>query len=142
MLCKNRKSSRQNRKRSVLFVLAIAFQLSALAVLATPSEAFAQLPGEWGNYIPENDGGQNLSMTGAFSEARNGGHLLRAWRGADNQVWMSVDNGNAFTIGVTQTFVPRKIHSRCTWCTEGWGTTSACGAHGWILKATGQLPKT
>jgi hypothetical protein len=64
MFCKNRKSSRQNRKRSVLFVLAIAFQLSALAVLATPSEAFAQLPGEWGNYIPENDGGLNLSMTG------------------------------------------------------------------------------
>ena len=48
-------------------------------------------------------------MTGAFSEARNGGHLLRAWRGADNQVWMSVDNGNAFTIGVTQTFVPPAV---------------------------------
>jgi hypothetical protein len=50
---KIKRSSRQNRKRSVLFVLAIAFQFMVLALLATPSEAFIQLPGESSGYITE-----------------------------------------------------------------------------------------
>jgi hypothetical protein len=107
MLCKNRKSSRQNPKRSVLFVLAIAFQLTALALLATPSEAFAQLPGEWSNYTSEHVGGGNLFLDFTYSEARNGGHLLSVWRscvcgGNTNiPVVMSLDNGRPFQIGVT-----------------------------------------
>jgi hypothetical protein len=119
MLNKHKRSSRQNRKPSVLFVLAIAFQLTALAVVATATQAFAQLPGESSGYTHEliNDPSQNsiqqpnnlLKLQYTYSEARNGGHLLSVWRGCDcngnndPQVWMSIDNGDAFTIGGTVT---------------------------------------
>jgi hypothetical protein len=116
MLNRHKLSSWQNPKRSVLFVLAIAFQLTALAVVATATQAFAQLPGESSGYTHEliNDPGATkpslfpdnlLKLQYTYSEARNNGHLLSVWRGlTDTQVWMSIDNGNAFTISGTKTF--------------------------------------
>ena len=85
MLNKHKRSSRQNRKRSVLFLLAIAFQLTALAVVATATQAFAQLPGESGGYTHELFDGEtgfpeNLQLQYTYSEARNNGHLLSVWR--------------------------------------------------------------
>jgi len=80
--------------------------LTALAVVATATQSFAQLPG--GGQTPQQEvvGGNPLRLRNTYSEARNGGHLLSVWRGADNnQVWMSRDNGTPFTIGGTVTFV-------------------------------------
>jgi hypothetical protein len=109
----HKKSLQQNRKLSVLAVLAIAFQLAALA---TATGAFAQLPGESNRYNPEivdDNNSQNgtsfgdpLKLQYTYSEARNNGHLLSVWRGLTNsQVWMSLDNGVAFTVGGTKTFL-------------------------------------
>ena len=64
MLNKHKRSSWQNRKPSVLFVLAIALQLTVLAVVATATQAFAQLPGEWNSYNFENVGGHDLFLDG------------------------------------------------------------------------------
>jgi hypothetical protein len=55
--------------------------ITALAVVATPSEAFAQQPGESSHYTPENVGGDALRTPNSYSEARNGGHLLAVWQG-------------------------------------------------------------
>jgi hypothetical protein len=112
MLNKHKRSSRQNRKRSVLFVLAIAFQLTAFAVLATAKQAFAGLPGESSTWNAEKVGASGLSLAGTYSEARNGGHLLSVWRACacsggstSIQVWMSLDNGSPFTIAETASYV-------------------------------------
>jgi hypothetical protein len=78
---KLKRPSWQNRKRSVLFVLATAFQLTVLAV-ATATQAFAQLSGEmFEKALQEMVGGQQLRLQGTYSEARNGGHLLSVWKG-------------------------------------------------------------
>jgi hypothetical protein len=92
-----------SRKLSALFVPAICV---GIAVLATAPEAFAQPT--FGKLNPETVANQQLQLQGDFSEARNGQNndLLEVWRGGNNnRVWMSLNNGPAFTIGATQTFV-------------------------------------
>jgi hypothetical protein len=84
--------------------LPVVVFLMALAVVATATQSFAQLPGEVSSFNAEVVGG-TLFLQGTYSEARNGGHLLSVWRGAtNNQVWMSLNNGRPFTIGGTVTF--------------------------------------
>jgi hypothetical protein len=83
--------------------------LTALAVVATATQSFAQITtgsGETGAWTREIvGGGTPLNLQGLYSEARNAGHLLSVWRGAtNNQVWMSLDNHTPFTIGGTVTF--------------------------------------
>src|SRR5579883_3346420 len=74
-------------------------------VAATTTESFAQQPGESSHYTAENVDGQELRTPHTYSEARNGGHLIRVWQGAsDNQVWMSFDFGPNFTLGRTVTY--------------------------------------
>jgi hypothetical protein len=95
-----------NLKRWRLSATAVLTAITALAVVATSSKAFAQQPGESSKYTAENVGGNALKLRGSYSEARNGGHLLAVWRGAtNNQVWMAFDNGRPFTLGTTQTLV-------------------------------------
>jgi hypothetical protein len=90
---------RQYLKFSALFV-------STLAAAATATQTFAQLPGQQTKVQGEFQGDSLLFLQGTYSEARNAGHLLRVWRGAtNNQVWISLDGGSAFTIGGTVTFV-------------------------------------
>src|SRR5258708_27184860 len=85
--------------------LSTAVFLTALAAVATATQSFAQLPGGGQTPQQESVGGNPLRLRNTYSEARNAGHLLSVWRGADNsQVWMSLDNGNPFTIGGTVTF--------------------------------------
>jgi hypothetical protein len=86
----------------------------ALAVVATATRTFAQLPGESSGYGHETAvdpncagpcAGDHVKLQYTYSEARNNGHLLSVWRGlTDTQVWMSYDNNGPFTIGQTQTF--------------------------------------
>jgi hypothetical protein len=95
-----------NLKRWRLPAIAVLTAITALAVVATSSKAFAQQPGESSKYTAENVGGNALKLRGSYSEARNGGHLLAVWRGAtNNQVWMAFDNGRPFTLGTTETLV-------------------------------------
>jgi hypothetical protein len=90
--------------------LALSAALTAFAVSVTfagPAFAAAE-PGEWGSWGPETVNNHNMQVAsqGTLSEARNNGNLLEVWRGAtNNQVWMSFNNGNAFTIGNTATYV-------------------------------------
>ncbi len=83
--------------------LAFMAVLAALAVSVTfASPSFAAEPGEWGSWSPETVNNHNMQVAsqGTLSEARNGGNLLEVWRGAtNNQVWLSFNNGNAFTLG-------------------------------------------
>jgi hypothetical protein len=89
--------------------LVLIAALTALAVSVTfAGPAFAAEPGEWGSWNAEMVNNQNLQVAsqGTLSEARNDGNLLEVWRGADNnQVWMSLNNEDAFTIGTTATNV-------------------------------------
>jgi hypothetical protein len=93
--------------RQYLNKLSVVVCLTGLAVVATATPSFAQFilgVGQGGNWTAESADG-NLKLQGVYSEARNAGHLLSVWRGAtNNQVWMSLDNGSAFTIGGTVTF--------------------------------------
>jgi hypothetical protein len=53
-----------------------------------------------------NNQNMQVASQGTLSEARNDGNLLEVWRGAtNNQVWMSFNNEDAFTIGTTETYV-------------------------------------
>jgi hypothetical protein len=80
--------------------------LSALATVSTATLGFAQLPGSGQSNNTEKVGGASLYLQDTYNEARNAGHLLSVWRGStNNQVWMSLDNGKAFTIGGTVTYV-------------------------------------
>ena len=87
--------------------LAFMAVLAALAVSVTVvGPAFAAEPGEDGSWSQEYVGGQPLRVNGHMTEARNAGHLLQVWRGeTNNNVWMSLDNGNPFTLGTTATYV-------------------------------------
>lgn len=87
-------------------LLVVVFLTTALAAVAPAKQAFAQLPGEQSFFNSEMQGGNVLFLQGTYSEARNGGHLITVWRGStNNQVWISLDNRKAFTIGGTVTFV-------------------------------------
>lgn len=85
-----------SRKRWRLALIAV---LTALAVsVAFTGEAFAQ-EGEAGSWNEEYVGSDQLALRGTISEARNGGELLQAWRGATNNiVWLSRDNESAFEL--------------------------------------------
>lgn len=89
--------------------LALIAALAALGLsLAFAGQALAAEPGESGSWSPEMVNNQNMQVSsqGPVQEARNGGHLLEVWRGAtNNQVWVSFDNGNAYTLGTTATNV-------------------------------------
>jgi hypothetical protein len=83
--------------------------LTTLA-LASATQLLAQLSGGNTQLTAENQGGNFVYLQGTYSEARNSGHLLTVWRGAtNNQVWMSLDNGKAFTIGGTVTYVSPNV---------------------------------
>src|ERR1700709_2346800 len=83
--------------------LALIATLTALALsVAFAGPAAAAEPGEWGSWNQEtvNNHYMQVASQGTLSEARNAGNLLEVWRGATNdQVWMSFNNGNAFTVG-------------------------------------------
>src|SRR5258708_11572112 len=101
--------------------------LTALAVVATATQTFAQLPGEVSSLNAENVG-TGLFLQGTYSEARNGGGLLSVWRGADNnQVWMSLNNGRPFTIGGTVTFQSPTV-APPGWRTASWSSISRIAA--------------
>jgi hypothetical protein len=91
-------------KRWWRVLIAALTALALSVVLAGP--AVAVEPGESDEYIQENVGNQELDLRGTLGEARNTqGDLLQVWRGADNNnVWMSLDNGNPFTLGTTATY--------------------------------------
>jgi hypothetical protein len=58
-----------------------------------------------------------VASAGTLSEVRNDGNLLEVWRGATNNiVWMSLNNGDAFQIGTTETYVSPTV--------VGWGEDS------------------
>ena len=85
------------RKRWRLALMAV---LAALAMsVAFAGHALAAEPGEAGWWAPESVGNQTLAAQGTISEARNGGNLLDVWRGAtNNQVWLSWNNGDPFSL--------------------------------------------
>jgi hypothetical protein len=90
--------------------LALIAVLTALGLsVAFAGQALAAEPGEWGSWGPETVNNHNMQVAsqGTVAEARNGGNLLDVWRGADNnQVWLSWNNGPAYTIaGNTATYV-------------------------------------
>jgi hypothetical protein len=89
--------------------LALIAALAAIGLsVAFASSALAAEPGEWGSWSPEtvNNHNMQVSSQGALDEARNGGNLLEVWRGAtNNQVWLSFNNGYAYTLGTTATNV-------------------------------------
>ena len=93
--------------RQYLNKLSVVVFLTALAVVATATQGFAQIVvGTADAWAGEQVGGAiPLKLQGLYSEARNAGHLLSVWRGeTNNQVWMSLDNRTPFTIGGTVTF--------------------------------------
>jgi hypothetical protein len=99
--------------------VALIAALTALAMsLAFAGQALAAEPGEWGNWNQEmvNDQSMQVASQGTVQEARNGGNLLEVWRGATNdQVWLSFNNGPAFTLGGnTATYVSPTV--------VAWGT--------------------
>jgi hypothetical protein len=89
--------------------LALSAVLAAVAVSVTfAAPAFASEPGEWGSWTAEtvNNHSMQVASQGTVNEARNDGNLLEVWRGATNNiVWMSLNNGDAFQIGTTETYV-------------------------------------
>jgi hypothetical protein len=90
-------------RRWRLPLVAAATAVAMSVALAGP--AFASEPGESGSWSPEWVGNQDLQANGQVSEARNGADLLDVWRGAtNNQVWLSWNNGDPFTLGTTQTY--------------------------------------
>jgi hypothetical protein len=89
---------RNIRKLSALLAFAIS------VVLTTPLQAFSQGI-SFGELKSELVDKTQLHSEGYICEARNAGHLLEVWRGADNnRVWLSLDNGGPFTLGFTETF--------------------------------------
>jgi hypothetical protein len=83
----------------------VAALTAAAMSLALAGPAAASEPGESGSWSPEWVGNQDLSAHGSISQARNGGFLIDVWRGeSDNQVWMSINNTNPFTLGTTATY--------------------------------------
>jgi hypothetical protein len=100
-----KKFMRRNRKLSILMMLATAFgQITTLAVLTTPSQAFASLPGEANRYTEELAGGAPVRTESTLNEARQGSILLRVWRGFDDQVTLSWGAETPFNLGGTQTY--------------------------------------
>jgi hypothetical protein len=88
--------------------------MAVLAVLAVSvtftTSAFAGEQGESGSWNEEYVGNQPLESQGTVTEARNGGELVQVWRGeTNNAVWLSIDNGNPFTLGTTATYVSPTI---------------------------------
>jgi len=97
--------------RQYLNKLSVVVILTALAVVASTSQAIAQQqPGEDDVYENQERAAVTgfVASAGTLAEARNGGNLLDVWRANDstNQVWLSWNNGSPFTIAsTTQTFV-------------------------------------
>jgi hypothetical protein len=91
--------------------LALIAALAAIGLsLAFAGQALAAEPGESSSWNPEmvNNQAMQVSSQGGVSEARNGQYqnLLEVWRGAtNNQVWLSFNNGPAYTLGTTATYV-------------------------------------
>lgn len=91
--------------------LALMAALAAIAVSVTfAGPAFAAEQGESGTWNQEYVGSQQLEVRGTAAEARNGGELVQVWREeTNNAVWLSIDNGNPFTLGTTATYVSPTI---------------------------------
>ena len=86
--------------------LIVVLCLTTITAVTTAIPSFAQLAGGVSKINEEYEGGNPLVLQGTYSEARNAGNLITVWRGAsNNQVWISVNNGKAFTIGGTVTYV-------------------------------------
>jgi hypothetical protein len=101
----SRRSSPQMHFSWKRWWLPLAAMLTAVAMsLALAIPASAAEPGESGTWTAESVNGP-LAANGTISQARNGGYLMDVWRGAtNNTVWMSVNNGNPFTLGSTTTY--------------------------------------
>lgn len=86
-------------------VALVAALTSVVLMMSFAGSASATEPGEEASFHDNHVGGQLLQLRGTLSEARqNDGTLLQAWRGADNDaVWLSINGGNAFTLGNTAT---------------------------------------
>ena len=96
------------RKRLRLALIAVLAALGVSVTVAGP--AFAAEQGESGSWNEEYVGNQQLEVRGHVTEARNAGELVQVWRGeTNNAVWMSIDNGNPFTLGTTATYVSPTI---------------------------------
>jgi hypothetical protein len=91
--------------------LVLMAALTALAVSVTfTASAFAGEQGESGSWSEEYVGNQQLEVRGHMAEARNGGELVQVWRGQNNNnVWLSIENGQPFTLGTTATYVSPTI---------------------------------
>ena len=109
---------------SILFkrwrLLTVAL-VTALAVFAGTTSAFAAQPGEGTQWSDETTNGNSVQTQDTYGEAYGGitGNRVNIFRGdTDNHVWVSVNGGGAFGIGsngnpnTTQTLVaPRVIYS-------------------------------
>lgn len=79
-------------------MLVAALAAGAMSV-AFAGHALAAEPNEWNYWNNENAGGYQINTNNNISEARNGGYLMDAWRGAtNNRVWLSINNGDPFTL--------------------------------------------
>ena len=97
-------------KRWRLLVVAL---ITAFAVCISSSLAFANEPGEWNNWAPEEANGLQVQTSDTVSEAYDAhGNFIDVWRGyTNNQVWVAYRNGQPFTIGGTDTLVaPRVVY--------------------------------
>jgi hypothetical protein len=90
--------------------------LAALVIFST--SAVAQLKQQTGEttFNHETVAFANLQTNSTYSEARTPGgqYLVRAWRGTDNTVFLSVQGGPAFILGNTQTLYAPEI----VWVTQ------------------------
>ncbi len=80
-----------NLKRWRLPAIAVLMAVTALAVVATPSEAFAQQPGESSQYTPENVGGNALRTPNSYRKPETVDTSLRCGAALD---FRQKQNGN------------------------------------------------
>jgi formylglycine-generating enzyme required for sulfatase activity len=80
-----------NLKRWRLPAIAVLTAVTALAVVATPSEAFAQQPGESSHYTPENVGGNALRTPNSYRKPETVDTSLRCGAALD---FRQKQNGN------------------------------------------------
>ncbi|MFJ4603789.1 hypothetical protein [Streptomyces griseoluteus] len=109
---------RPQRKNRMKFnnrlVRAISIPAVVLGIgIATVTSASAAMPNEESTLHPQMAGGQEILYRGgneAYAEDGSNNHVM-AWRGSDNnQVWVSFNNGNAFTItDTTGTQAPPEV---------------------------------
>jgi hypothetical protein len=86
--------------------MALVAILAAFAVSVAFSGAASAEPNEANHWTGETvNNGQTIETRNTMGEARQGNNIIDVWRGAtNNNVWISINHGNAFQIGSTTTF--------------------------------------